>query len=139
MTPAMVSDIANALPQPLSAKAASSPQDVSGSGTADVVAASAKEIKSVSTDKINLSEQSRQAMTDVSKEEVKKEAATKATNGESPIRAIGEIQFVYDQKGDLSIRYMDASNKLIYQVPSELMIRMKEYAAKSDSSVDTKA
>jgi hypothetical protein len=34
---------------------------------------------------------------------------------------------------------MDTASRLIYQVPSELMLRLQEAVLKSDSSVDTNA
>lgn len=97
---------------------------------------------------VSISSESRLALTDVKKEEVPFEAAEsekakkdekRVVNGESAEGASSKVQFVYDQKGELSLRYMDASDRLIYQTPSELMMSLKEAALKADSSVDTNA
>ena len=139
MTPAMISDIAQTPPQFLNAKPNPSPQEWRGTGSSNADAALAKDSKPVPADTVSISLQSRQTITDVRKEDAKKEATTKVADSEPSVRAMGKVQFAYDLKGDLSVRYMDASNRLIYQVPSELMMRLKEAAAKSDSSVNTKA
>ena len=54
-------------------------------------------------------------------------------------RSAANVEFVYDLNGDLITRYLDSSRRLIYQTPSELMLRAQEAVSKSDSSVDTKA
>lgn len=91
------------------------------------------------TDTISISSPLRQTINDVKKEFVKKEETSKENSREKPNGVTSKVQFAYDMKGDLSVRYMDTSNNLIYQVPSELMLRLKEAELKSDSSVDTKA
>lgn len=97
---------------------------------------------------VSISSESRLALSDVKKEEVPLEAAERekakkdekrVVNGESAEGASSKVQFVYDQKGELSLRYLDASDRLIYQTPSELMLSLREAALKADSSVDTKA
>jgi hypothetical protein len=103
----------------------------------------------VSADIVSISSQSRQAVAGVKKEELplevvkkekaKKEEATVRANADSAEQALSKVQFVYDQKGELSVRYMDASDRLIYQIPSEIMLYLKEAALKSGLSVDMKA
>ena len=97
---------------------------------------------------VSISTESRLALSDVKKEEVSFEVAERekankdeahAVSDESAKGASSKVQFVYDQKGELSLRYLDASEGLIYQTPSELMLSLKEAALKADSSVDTKA
>jgi hypothetical protein len=104
----------------------------------------------VAVDTVNISDQSRQAATDVKKDaapidemkspKTKTEDATLLQrDGNRESAAFSKVQFVYDLKGELSVRYMDVANRLIYQVPSELMLSMKEAASKSNASVNTKA
>ncbi len=120
-------------------------------------AALTKESRPAPADTISISSQLRQTINDVKKEPVKKVETSKENSGEKsdevmpkvkadkensnekPDGVMSKVQFTYDMKGDLSVRYMDASNHLIYQVPSELMLRLKEAESKSESSVNTKA
>ena len=145
MTPAVVSGVAQTLSLFPNEKAHSSPQEERGTGFTGADAT--KEGLPVPVDTVSISFQSRQALTDVKKEEsvidgakneeVKKEDVT-AVNGKSDMAA-AKVLFVYDLNGELYIRYMDTADRLIYQSPSELMKQMKEAASKSNSSVDTKA
>ena len=146
MTPAAVSGAAQTLSLFSHAKSLSSPRRERA--TPPLGADAAKDGTPVTVDTVSISSESRQAVTDVKKEEaaiegvlkekVKKEQAATAAGGKSD-RAAARVQFVYDQNGELSIRYMDSADRLVYQSPSELMKQMREAAAKSDSSVDTKA
>lgn len=80
------------------------------------------------------------AGTDTKNEAKKKEAQPTKTNDEQKTgRAVGEIQFDYNYKGDLRVRFMDKSNSLIYQIPPELVARVTDTIAKAQSSVDMKA
>ncbi|MBV5338993.1 MAG: hypothetical protein J0665_05455, partial [Deltaproteobacteria bacterium] len=76
---------------------------------------------------------------DAKKEEAKREKPDQGSNGENSGGTVAKVQFVYNPEGNLSIRYMDTASRLIYQVPSELMLRLQEAVLKSDSSVDTNA
>lgn len=111
----------------------------SGSSTS-----STKESVQVPVDTVSLSSQSRHASSGgqdlQSTSEKEKKAETKSvTNDRAPDYGFTAVQFVYDPKGELSIRYMDSASRVIYQTPSELMLRLKEAIAKFDSSVDTVA
>jgi hypothetical protein len=139
VTQAMVSDIARTLTLLSNTKSALSPQEEKGVGTPSAGAVSAKDSKPIPVDTISISSQSRQSTPDVKKEEAKKEETNRVNSGFKSDGARSKVQFVYDLKGNLSIRFMDTANRLIYQVPSELMLRLKEEASKSGSSVDTKA
>lgn len=108
----------------------------------------AKDRISASVDTVSLSSQSRQAVADVKKEEtavkaaerekvVEKESAIANSEGSNEVAA--KVEFVYDQNGELSVKYMDTSGRLVYQLPSELQLQMKEAASKADTTVDTKA
>lgn len=147
MTPATVSGLAQSLPLFSGTKPDSSPQG-DRSGTQGTQGQATKDGIPETVDTVSISELSRQTVTDArkktvlavepEKEKAKNEAA-QLTGNEKPGRGTANIQFVYDLKGELKVRYMDTANRLIYQVPSELMMRLKEAAAKSDSSVNTKA
>lgn len=146
MAPAEVSGVAQTLLLISNAKSHSSPQE---KGISSPGADSSKDGTSPPVDTVSISFNSRQAMTDVKKEEalieeakkqkVQNEKANSVNDSEKSDRAAAKVQFVYDLKGELSVRYMDTANRLIYQVPSELLLQLKEAASKSDSSVDTKA
>lgn len=108
----------------------------------------AKDRISASVDTVSLSSQSRQAVAGVKKEEtavkaaerekvVEKESAIANSEGSNEVAA--KVEFVYDQNGELSVKYMDTSGRLVYQLPSELQLQMKEAASKADTTVDTKA
>ncbi len=141
VTPADVSGIAQTL-TPLSAAKSgpSSSQDDKGaaSGT-DAGASLNKDSGSSTVDTVSISDKSRQAITEVLKEEAKKKEADNSNSNEQSNESAAKVQFVYDLKGELSVRYMDSANRLIYQVPSELMQKLRETVLRSDVSVDTKA
>jgi hypothetical protein len=136
---------------PLFSDAKSSPPPQAGVATApqSVPENPANNSFPISADTVSISSQSRQAVAGVKKEELplevvkkekaKKEEATVRANGESTEEALPKVQFVYDQKGELSVRYMDASDRLIYQIPSKIMLYLKEAALKTGLSVDMKA
>ncbi|MDD2539794.1 MAG: hypothetical protein PHH28_01975 [Desulfuromonadaceae bacterium] len=128
----VVSGLAQTLPPFLNEKSNSSPQgdnpQNSGVALSD---------KAIVADTVSFSSQPQQA--GAVKEEAKKEQTKKVSSSEQSGSVMAKVQFVYNQKGDLSVRYMDAANRLIYQVPSELMMRMKEAASKLESPLDTKA
>lgn len=146
MAPAEVSGVAQTLSLFVNAKSQSSPQE---KGTSPPGADVTKDDTPTLVDTVSISSQSRQVMTDVKrdealveeakKEKVKKEKVNIVNDSEKTDRAAARVQFVYDLKGELRVRYMDTANRLVYQVPSELMLQLKEAASKSNSSVDTKA
>jgi hypothetical protein len=113
-----------------------------------VVADAPKESATIQLDTVSLSAQSKLALSDIKKEELLNEAAKKGKNPKDNVitnvsseqsgSVVSKVQFVYDLKGDIKVQYMDASDRLVYQVPTELMLRLKEAALKADSSVDTK-
>lgn len=87
------------------------------------------------------SRQSKLETADPEKEKTKKDENKKddaAADREKPDKPTAKVQFVYNQSGDLSVRYMDTASRVIYQIPSELMMRLKEMEARTNSSVDTK-
>jgi hypothetical protein len=149
VTPVTVSTLSQTLPLFSDAKSALSPQVEKGTLVQSAVTDPVKEAAPVPADTVSISSQSRLALPDVKKKEMlleatkrekaKKEEASAINNGGKADRVTSKVQFVYDLKGELSVRYMDTSDRLIYQVPSQLMLHLKEAASKSDSSVNTKA
>lgn len=116
--------------------------------TTPQVADVTKNRSSVPVDTVSLSLQSRQAVAEVKKEETAIEAAEREktakeesaiANSERSNGAAAKVEFVYDLNGELSVKYMDTSGRLVYQLPSELVLQMKEAASKADTTVDTKA
>lgn len=148
MAPAVVLGAAQTLSLFSNAKSYSSSQEDGVTVPPGVGADVPKDRISVSVDTVSLSSQSRQAVADVKKEETAIKAAEreKAAKEESTIvtsersnEAAAKVEFVYDLNGELSVKYMDTSGRLVYQLPSELQLQMKEAASKADTTVDTKA
>jgi hypothetical protein len=130
---------ANVLPLHSAEKSNPSPKQKTASNP-DASAVLTKDSKPVPVDTVSISQQSHQAIINIEKEEPKKVEAQKqdvnqVAHNKEPNST---IQYVYDLKGNLIINYMDSNNRLIYQVPTELNLFLKEAVAKAASSVDTK-
>lgn len=147
MTSAAVSGLVQPLPLFSGTRPDSSPQGDSFGKSQGSQGQTGKEGTPKTVDTVSISELSRQATDarketaldeEAKKERTKKEAA-RFSDREKPARVAANIQFVYDVKGQLKVRYMDTADRLIYQVPSELMLRLRESEAISDISVNTKA
>ncbi len=139
MSPAVVSDIAQTVPQFSNSMSNPSTQEEKGAGSPGVSVALAKDGKPTPNDTISISGLSRQTVVDGKKEEVKREKIPATNNSGKSGTVTATIQFVYDLKGELIVRHMDSANRLIYQTPSRLALLIRELASKSYSSVDTKA
>lgn len=150
MTPTAVSSNMTPSLPPLSGVKADAPTPEEVTTPSQIASEpAARDNKPVSEDTISISDQSRQAAIDAQKkealvdeakkQEAKRDETSRATNNAKSAGAIAKVQFVYNPKGALSIRYMDTASRVVYQVPSELMMRLTEAASKSDSSVDMKA
>jgi len=100
---------------------------------------SSKDSRGNPVDKVSISGELRQTMADVKKEELKKEKTDPQKATQKLDMSAAKVEFVYDIKGELSIRYLDNASRLVYQVPSELMLSLRESLANSDTSVDTRA
>jgi hypothetical protein len=99
-----------------------------------------KESTPVPADTVNLSAQSKPALTEIRKNEApKNEIANKINKTEQPESAVGKIQYVYDLNGKAKVQYLDVSGRLVYQVPSKLALQLKEYAPKTEPSLNAKA
>jgi len=108
----------------------------------DVTAGVTKENKPVSVDTVSISSQALQSSSEIKKDEaimaeVKKDPVADVNKDIKPKAATAGIQFIYNQKGDLITKYLDLSGKLIYQVPSKLMLLLRELSSKSNSFIDT--
>lgn len=143
MASAVVSSVAQTLSLFSHAKSQAPPRNEKGSSSPGAGVDATKDGMSVAIDRVSISSQSRQAMSGVKKEDAAlEEARREKVINEDAVRAnnaAAKVQFVYDLNGELSIRYMDTADRLVYQSPSEFMQQMREAASKSDSSVDTKA
>lgn len=70
------------------------------------------------------------------KREARKEDSNRA--GSTRARAMHNVQFAYNYKGDLRIRFTDSSSKLIYQTPPVHFTMMSDMMARSQSWVNTR-
>jgi hypothetical protein len=148
VTQTTVSGLNPTLPLFSDAKSNLLPQGDRGTDPQSAVAHTTSDYTPGFPDTVSISSQSRQAVAGIKREDLTSEAVKieRAKKGEAntpvmsdkPELALSKIQFVYDQRGELSVRYMDASDRLIYQIPSELMLSLKEAALKAESAVDTK-
>ncbi len=57
----------------------------------------------------------------------------------SPVRRMDHISDSYDAKGNIITKYMDSSNKVIYQTPSDSVLRAQELMSKVQTATSTKA
>ena len=128
--------------------AAASPQSQSTSvppnaegfkvGSPDVAAVTTVD-KSASVDTVEISSQALQAASDVKKgelqkAEVKKDAVVVANKDLQLKAATAGVQFIYNENGDLITKYLDVSGNLVYQVPSKLMLLLRDL---NESSLNT--
>jgi hypothetical protein len=51
---------------------------------------------------------------------------------------MGDVLFVYNFRGDLRIRFMDSSNRLIYQTPPLMLSRMMDLMGRDALRVSMK-
>lgn len=117
-----------------------------GQTAVSAVTNAATDGSAVLSDTVSISSQSRQVVAGetskeptpevAKKEKAKKDEAKSLVNGEGPVGAQAKVEFVYNQRGELIVKYKDASNRLVYQIPSELMIFQREMASKAGASVD---
>ena len=97
-----------------------------------------KDMTTSPVDTVSISPLLQQTLAEIKQEAVKKEQANDAKNNNEPDSA-AKVQFFYNQRGDVGIKYLDSARRLVYQTPSVLMMQLKESLSKPDSSVDTKA
>jgi hypothetical protein len=98
----------------------------------------AKEIKSP-VDSVSLSPELQKATVEAQQKAEEIKRATIVAGSSIQGKTAAKVEVVYDQKGELITKYMDSANRLVYQTPSELMLRMKESAPKPELSVNMKA
>lgn len=142
MTPAMVSGIVQPLPRISSPALSGSSQQLPKESSSTENTAAPKGNDPVSLDYISISQQARQAISPRTNEDPLKNNLNIETsvqeNSANTSAATAKVQFVYDLKGDMVTKFKDSSERIIYQIPSELNVRLAELLSKSDSSVDTK-
>ncbi|MDD2851494.1 MAG: hypothetical protein PHY09_06265 [Desulfuromonadaceae bacterium] len=138
-----IPDMTQAQSVNFSVESGSSQKGDNGVGASSAVAAPARKNPPVSGDTVTISAQSQQAEA-VSMQRDERIDKKDGENSNNAVKNNGNavsapsVEFIYDQQGELIVKYMDNAKKLIYQVPSQLMLRMREYAPKSDLSVDLK-
>lgn len=54
-------------------------------------------------------------------------------------RTMNSIEFTYNNRGNLRIRFTDSSGKLVYQIPPLYYTMISDLMARPDSSVNTEA
>lgn len=57
---------------------------------------------------------------------------------QNAVRAMSHVAESYDAKGNTITKYMDSSNNVIYQTPSELVIKTQELMAKTQATANIK-
>jgi|GEM_PF-4678275 uncharacterized FlaG/YvyC family protein len=120
--------------------------EVSNKVSSPDVTAAIRVDKPVSVDSVSISSEAFRVASDAKTEEAKKAEAkediladvSKKNNLKLKAASAG-VQFIYNQKGDLITKYLDLSGELIYQVPSKLLLLLRELEPKSNSSVDVNA
>ena len=132
-------NIDRSLPLLSNAMSYQSSLDEKGLNASNSTVVATKDSVSTAVDSVSISSELKQVLTDVNKEAVKKEEVALQKNSGPSDRAAAKVEFVYDQNGDVITKFMDTANRLVYQTPSELMLHLKETAAQSSSSVNTKA
>lgn len=58
---------------------------------------------------------------------------------EEPAAAAAKVEFDYDNSGEKVMKFMDNSDRLVYQLPSELTLQLRESTDKADHIVNTMA
>jgi len=53
---------------------------------------------------------------------------------DKPVRTMSHVVEVYDQQGNVRIKFMDGNNKVIYQIPSEIVAKMKDQMMRPEAS-----
>lgn len=142
MTPAMVSGIAQTLPQASSTAISNASRQLQNEAALKENNAPAKANNPAAADSISISPQARQAIANGDKEKPSNNSVKKDNpaqeNSTDVTAATSKVQFEYDLKGELVTKYMDSSERVIYQVPSELKQRLAEFLSKPESSLNTK-
>ena len=57
----------------------------------------------------------------------------------NPVREMSRVSESYDAKGNVITKYTDSSNNIIYQTPSESLIRTRELMDKAQAGTSIKA
>jgi hypothetical protein len=90
-------------------------------------------------DTVSILNRAKEDSTETRNETARNENLKKAQNEGDSSRPIGNVDFSYTFKGDLRVRFMDRGNRLIYQIPPELVARVEDTISQPNSSIDTKA
>lgn len=101
--------------------------------------AAGQEAQSPPADTVSLSPLVQQAFEEARQKDEKQQENDLLNSKKPSNRSAAKVEFVYDVKGELITKYLDSSDRLVYQLPSELMLHMKEGETKSKTAVNTKA
>jgi hypothetical protein len=66
----------------------------------------------------------------------KDKAGKEKINQEKPAREMKDVLFSYNFRGKLRIRFMDSTNRLIYQIPSVMVARTQDLMQRSSLAVN---
>ena len=147
MTPDVIPGLSQSLPLFSNTSRESSPVETKAAAPERTPTVVTREDKTVAVDTISISDQSRRAVTDAQKQAAAADEAQKKkdppevllSNKVKSDAAVAKVEFTYDAKGEKVVKYMDTTDRLVYQLPSELTLQLRESTPKSDSVVSTQA
>jgi len=67
-----------------------------------------------------------------------KASAPASVADKNPARGMSHIAESYDARGKVITKYMDSSNNVIYQTPSELVVKTKELMTNTQAATNIK-
>ncbi len=68
-----------------------------------------------------------------------KVSAPESGADKNPVREMSRVTESYDARGNVITKYTDSSNNVIYQTPSESVLRTQELMSKSQAATSIKA
>ena len=68
-----------------------------------------------------------------------KASAPESGTGKNPVREMSRVTESYDARGNVITKYTDSSNNIIYQTPSESVLRTQELMSKTQAVTNIKA
>ncbi|MDD2308163.1 MAG: hypothetical protein PHH91_01100 [Desulfuromonadaceae bacterium] len=54
----------------------------------------------------------------------------------TPVRAMSHVVESYNQQGKVRIKFMDSSNNVVYQIPTEMVAKMEDQMLKPETAAD---
>jgi hypothetical protein len=65
-----------------------------------------------------------------------KESAPASVADKNPVRGMSHIAESYDARGKVITKYMDSSNNVIYQTPSEMVVKTQELMTNNQAATN---